>query len=200
MSRMIKTRRLNTIDIESIVDLHYDSFKEFFLTSLGKPFLKIFYNTVISHGDGFGFGAFDNDGNLIGFAIGTNNSSGFYSSILKKNSLKMIYASFSKLAFNPGNVKRLLNSLFSSSSSEFRNVPSLLSICVSNQHESKGIGRMILIEFENDLRQRGYKELILTTDTHQNEYVNQFYVRNNYALNKSFFQGNRQMNLYHKKL
>lgn len=197
---MIEVRSLNIIDMERVADLHYHSFKGFFLTSLGKLFLKIFYNAVIKHKNGFGLGAFDSDNNLLGFAIGTSNSSGFYRSILKDNGLKMIKASFNQLMLKPNNLIQLLRSLLSFSKVEYNDIPTLLSICVSDKFESKGIGRKLLIAFEDNLKLKGFTELILTTDAHNNEYVNQFYLRNDYRLDLSFLQGKRKMNLYYKKI
>lgn len=199
MIKDIELRALKNSDIKEVAELHYNSFKGFFLTSLGRPFLRAFYKAVISHEKSVNFGAF-RDNELIGFAIGTENNSGFYKSILKTNSLKMMVVALPNLISKPLNIKRLISSLFTSNASEYQNIPVLLSICVSQQQESKGVGKMLLEVFENELRGRTLKELILTTDTQDNEYVNQFYQRNNYSLIQSFFQGKREMNLYHKKL
>jgi ribosomal protein S18 acetylase RimI-like enzyme len=196
---MISISKLSKSNISEVVSLHYDSFKGFFLTSLGKPFLALFYNAILLHEDGICIGVFDNE-KLIGFAIGTTNNSGFYTTILKKNYLKMIWMAFPNLIFKPLNIKRLISSLVTSHKSNYKNIPTLLSICVSSRQESKGIGRKLLEAFENELSNSGFKELILTTDFDNNEYVNEFYSRNNYSCVQSFFQGNRKMNLYYKKL
>jgi GNAT superfamily N-acetyltransferase len=192
-------KKLDTSDAKSIAEVHYESFKNFFLTSLGKPFLVQFYKSVLSHPNGFGFGVLF-EGELVGFAIGTKNSSKFYKSILKSNGIKMGIAAFVRLLINPSKIKRLINAFLSSNVSLYKEIPVLLSICVSIRVESKGVGKQLLNAFENELKIKGFNSVALTTDTYDNDYVNQFYTRNNYLKVKSFFQGKREMNLYHKTL
>lgn len=199
---MIKNVEVKTIGIEyadKIAELHFKLFKGFFLTNLGKNFLVQFYKSILTNPLGIGFGAFC-ESELIGFAIGSRNNSGFYYSIIKQNGIKLGVAAFKNIVLNPLNLKRLIISLCTSSSHEFKEIPILLSICVSSEHESKGVGKKLLYEFESNLKFEGFKELILTTDSQNNELVNQFYQRNNYLKVISFLQGKRKMNLYHKKI
>lgn len=199
MNKALEIKKLNENDVKAVTLLHDSSFKGFFLTSLGKSFLEVFYKGILRHEYGFGFGAFHGE-ELVGFAIGTNNNTGFYRAILKKNSLKMLFASFPNLIVNPGSVKRIILSLLSFKNTDYTDVPVLLSICVSQKKEAKGIGKQLLAAFENELKLAGNTELILTTDAKDNDYVNQFYGRNGYILVQSFLQHKREMNLYHKNV
>ena len=195
----IEIRRLTPAEAYPIAALHYRAFKGFFLTSLGEPFLRGFYKALLRHKNGIGFGAFlGND--LVGFAIGTQQNTGFYSAILKTNGLGLLVKALPKLIAQPQGVFRLIKSFGSKVAPAYQNVPMLLSICVDQTKESKGIGKNVLVAFEKELIKLAHDCLILSTDTHDNFYANQFYHKNNYTFVKSFFQGKREMNLYYKKL
>jgi GNAT superfamily N-acetyltransferase len=196
---MIIINKLDESDINDVVILHLNSFNGFFLTSLGKPFLIVFYKSILLSDNGICIGAFS-EKKLIGFAIGTKNNTGFYMSLIKKNFLLMTYKALPKLIFNPSNIKRLIVSLSNAGQPTFKNIPSLLSICVAPNQTSKGVGKRLLLAYENQVKNQGFKEIILTTDFHDNDKVNMFYLNNNYVCAQFVFQGNRKMNLYHKKL
>ena len=55
-------------DINEIVRIHIDAFKGFFLTELGKTFLKKYYSSVLYHPDGILLGCFEN-GKIISIEI-----------------------------------------------------------------------------------------------------------------------------------
>ncbi len=195
----IEIRPVYFDDAAKIATLHHTAFKDFFLTSLGKSFLKTFYESVLSHPNGLGCGAFI-ETELIGFAIGTKSNTGFYKSIVSRNGPALMFNAFWNLLLNPFKLKRLIQSFLTSGDLGYKGIPVLLSICVSNQSESKGIGKQLLAAFEDELKLNKFKELILTTDNKNNDYVNQFYLRNHFVKVQSFFQGKREMNLYHKKI
>lgn len=195
----IEIKRLTIAETRPIAALHYKAFKGFFLTSLGEPFLRGFYQGVLAHHNSLGFGAFVGN-ELVGFAIGTRQNAGFYKDILKTNGVGLFVKALPKLIVQPQSVFRLIKSLNSKAAPIYKNEPILLSICVDQAQESKGIGGQVLAAFEKELIKLAYDCLILSTDAHDNFYANQFYHKNNYTFVKSFFQGKREMNLYHKKL
>ncbi len=198
MDKPISVRKLYPNDAKAIALLHHQSFKGFFLTSLGINFLEVFYRSVLLHRQGLGFGVFK-ESELVGFSLGAQQNTGFYTSVIKQHWLSLIWSALPKL-LNPLKVKRLLSSFRSPQDSTFTNVPVLLSICVSKNHESKGFGGQLLQIFESDLLKLGHKSLLLSTDADNNVSVNKFYQHNNYTFVKSYFQGKREMNLYYKQL
>lgn len=200
MNKEISLRKLNVNDVEDMAVIHFHSFKGFFLTSLGQNFLKVFYKEVLKHKDGIGIGAFDEQEKMLGFAVGAQQNRGFYKKIIKSNGFGLAWVAFPELVKDPAKIIRLVRNLMSKGDQDYNNSPILLSICVKRSQEAKGIGRKLLSEFENVLKELAYNSLILFTDTHNNNYPNQFYQNNNYILVKSFLQGKREMNLYYKKL
>ena len=66
----MEIRDLNISDVSIIAEIHEKSFKEFFLTSLGFNFLTKFYASIIRSKEGIAIGAFNDNNELVGFAIG----------------------------------------------------------------------------------------------------------------------------------
>jgi GNAT superfamily N-acetyltransferase len=197
-------KKLTVNDANDIAKLHYEAFKDFFLTSLGKRFLTIFYQAVLTHPNGLGIGVYDEDNQFSGFAVGTLNNAGFYSSIIKNKWLALGWAAIPAIIMSPGKLKRLLTSIIATkttgSNDTYIELPSLLSICIKPGKHSKGIGTILINNFEKQILSKGLFELTLTTDASNNEYTNSFYQKNDYVCVKSFFQGEREMNLYYKEL
>jgi len=196
---MLKINEIGKNDIKSVSQLHFLSFKGFFLTSLGKGFLNAFYSAILKNENAISVGIFKSD-KLVGFAIGTSKSDNFYKSILKKNFFKLGLFALPNLIFNPLKIRRLVAAFLSAKNHSFSDSPCLLSICVLPDEESRGLGSRLIEAFEHKLLEKGYKELILTTDSVNNDSANAFYKKNKYVCVETFFQSDRKMNLYHKKL
>ena len=63
-------------EINALVIIHTSAFADFFLTKLGKRFLRVYYSSVLSHPEGILLGCYD-ENRLIGFCAATINSNGF---------------------------------------------------------------------------------------------------------------------------
>jgi|688.fasta_scaffold783752_1 ribosomal protein S18 acetylase RimI-like enzyme len=183
---------------KQIVNIHSNAFKNFYLTSLGKPFLNEFYNSILNHNNGFIIGLiFQN--RLVAFAAGTSCEQNFFSDIFKKNFFSLALSCMPALFKNPLKIFSVLEHLINvKSNKEKRTNASLLSICVDPSFPNMGFGQIILKEFENELFKVNDR-ITLTTDALNNQYVNNFYIKNDYLLHSEFFQGKRKMNLYIKK-
>lgn len=195
----MESRILTENDSNAIAELHVEAFKDFFLTSLGKPFLKVFYSGIIAHKDGIAVGLFENE-RLLAFAVGTKCKAGFYSSLLKNKMLSMIFTAIPKVILSPSAISRLFKNLKSTNSFDQRILEggSLLSICVSPNDSGRGLGKKML-EFFEEIAFKSCLLISLTTDSLDNDYVNSFYKTNNYELYDTFLQDRRKMNLYFKK-
>ena len=197
---MITIKALKTEDIKNVSILHQIAFKNFFLTSLGSDFLTKFYASIFRSKDGIAIGAFNNSNELVGFAIGAKTKKGFYKSLLKNNFIPLLFSAFFNLLKQPLKIKRLLQSLLTSETSneEFIDYATLLSICVDPDKKGQKIGKLLLEAFENETLNYS-KGIALTTGKYDKDYGNNFYISNNYILNNEFSQGNREMNFYIKK-
>lgn len=197
---MITIKVLKTEDAKATAYLHQIAFKNFFLTSLGYDFLIKFYTSILRSKDGIAIGAFGENNELVGFAIGAKTKKGFYKSLLKNNFTSLLFSAIFNLLKQPLKIKRLLHSFLTSETSkeEFINYATLLSICIDPDKKGQKIGKLLLEAFENETLNYS-AGISLTTDKYDNDYVNNFYVSNNYFLNNEFSQGNREMNFYIKK-
>lgn len=191
-------KELTSRDSLEIASLHQRAFPNFFLTSLGLSFLKVFYDSVLSHPNGIGVGVFEGQ-KLIGFAVGTTKKDGFYTDVLRRNSINLLATCLIVLIKSPKKIIRLLNAFKKGSDLEenFQGDASLLSICVDPTWGGKGVGREILRYFEEKTFANA-ENISLTTDAEANDGVNEFYKSANYQFIKSFTQGNRIMNFYIK--
>lgn len=193
-------RSLSSKDALQIAKLHHNSFPNFFLTSLGKKFLTVFYKSVLDSADGYGIGIFENN-NLLGFAIGTTKPNGFYKRIAKKNFLPLSIAAIPSFVSHPKKVIQLIQSLRSQNYSIDDDTGVLLSICTLSESQNKGLGSKVINAFEEITKQKKLQNLALTTDFEKNEAANKFYQKKSYILKEHFYTRNgRKMNLYIKKL
>jgi ribosomal protein S18 acetylase RimI-like enzyme len=198
---MITIRVLKLGDTKNIAALHEMAFGNFFLTSLGNSFLCKFYTSIIKSNEGVAIGAFDDKHKLVGFAVGAKTKNGFYKSLLKNNFISLSFSASKSLLKKPTNVIRLAKSFLTTETSNenFLNYATLLSICINPDKKGQKIGKYILEAFELEIN--GYSDgITLTTDKLNNDYVNSFYISNNYILSASFMQGSREMNFYIKQL
>ncbi|MHA8072238.1 GNAT family N-acetyltransferase [Aquirufa ecclesiirivi] len=191
-------KKLEILDVSSIAELHLRAFSNFFLTSLGKFFLCTFYSAILNDSQSISLGLFENNV-LIGFAIGSKRNKSFYKNLIRNNFFKLSLSAFIPFISNPGNIFKLISSLtsFSNSNGNFVDSAVLLSICIEPNSSSHGLGKKLLIKFE-EVAFENSNSILLTTDAENNLYVNKFYSNNGYLIESEYFQGKRKMNLYIK--
>lgn len=164
-------------DIDGIVKIHQEAFKDFFLTSLGEDFLKLYYSTFIKCEDGVVYCAKKND-IIVGFSATSFVSHGFNSKLIKGNLVKYGIMAVKLLFTKPKSVLRLAKNL--NKESNDANVKDdgmyaeLYSIAVSPECQGEGVGRFLLTVTETDVRD--YNNVIsLTTDYCNNDKTIAFY-------------------------
>jgi GNAT superfamily N-acetyltransferase len=194
-------RLLTSRDTRGIVDVHLQAFQSFFLTSLGRRFANKFYSSLLSMPTGIGIGAFDHDGVLIGFAVGSTVAEGFYAGILRRWPFSLIWSVLPALLRHPSKIGRVVLSLRGGSEVKGAEFSSLLSLAVSPRHQGSAFGQRLIAVFEHEVKLKGAKSVILTTDAKENDVVNQFYIQNGYHLRDTYItKYGRMMNRYIKSL
>lgn len=183
--------------IDEVVKIHMDTFQGFFLTFLGKGFLKQLYKGYMEHEDSNLIIAKDGD-ELVGFIAYSSNISDLYKFLIKKK--LMLFAWYSLLAFmkNPRILFRLL-SAFGKSQEVIReeNYIELASIGVKPEVKSKGIGTLMIDFLKQNVDFDKYKYIKLETDAENNEVANHFYVKNGFVLDHVYqTREGRRMNEY----
>lgn len=172
---IIKKAQLS--DVEGIVTIHQQAFKEFFLTSLGEKFLKLYYSTFITSGEGVVYCA-AKDNEMVGFSACSYISRGFNTSLIKKNLIKFAIEALRLLFCKPKSLIRLAKNMNKETKDatieDDGEYAELYSIAVSPSCQGGGYGRKLLMATEEDVKQHNNK-VSLTTDYYNNDKTIAFY-------------------------
>ena len=174
MEASIKLATLD--DLDAIVRIHDEAFPDFFLTSLGKNFLNLYYESVMNSPDGILLiSQYDND--IIGFCAGTLLSSGFNTKLIKKNLLSYIGQGIRLLFSHPIRIWHLYKNLSKENPDVGDNgdYAELLSIGVDPNKQGGGAGKKMLMALEEEVKKKGGSKLSLTTDYKNNDKALGFY-------------------------
>ena len=190
-------------DLPAVVDVHLRAFPGFFLSRLGKGFLREYYRLYLSPGHHLLL-ATNMDGLIIGFASGSSKPEAFYTD-MKLHAYRFVPSLLHAVVFE-GMWRMVLSkalSVFKKSSVNTSverplGYAELASIAVSPESQGRSLGRSLLDAFIKLLRdESGAKGLYLTTDASDNERVVAFYERYGFSLIDEFKQSeNRAMRAY----
>lgn len=180
-------RELAKNDVNRMVDIHLIAFKGFFLTSLGANFLKTYYSSCLKDKSTISLGVFDEKRQLCGFAIGTSSSSGYHNRVLLANFLRFSISIIKVAISRPSILIRLLlNINKSNKKKEQKSYSELFSIAVLPNLRGCGFGYRLLSHYEARAKALGVKQVLLTTDSENNQDVIDFYIRNGYKIYSEF--------------
>jgi len=185
----------------SVVDIHMRSFRGFFLTFMGRPFLNLFYGATLADPSGVAYVARD-ESKISGFVCGTTEPDGFYKRLLKNHLLGFFWASLQGFLRKPSILPRLLRA-FSMPGQPLpaENCATLMSIAVDPDCQGQGVGKLLVSAFLDEVKARGSQYVNLTTDAADNEGTNHFYQSIGFELFRSYSTPEgRAMNEYLIKL
>lgn len=173
---MIDIKAATITDIDTIVDIHQRAFPDFFLTTLGTGFLRLFYKSVLTHPKGILLISANENG-VIGFCAGTMLSAGFNSSLIKNNLFNYTIEGLKVLFTKPMALLHLYKNMSKEDSriGDKGEYAELLSIGVNPKTQRTGAGKSMLQALEVEVKKRGGRELSLTTDYNDNEKAIGFY-------------------------
>ena len=182
---MISCRNSMLSECDKIAEIHLNSFKGFFLTTLGFSFLQAYYRTCVKSRDAISICAIDNDtGVLLGFSVGCYISKGFNKKLIISNFGVYFYQTIALLISKPSALVRLLKNLNKEKNKvhDDGNYAELLSIGVLLEKNGLGIGKKLLLEFEKEVKIKGINKITLTTDADKNDDVLHFYKKSGYKV------------------
>jgi ribosomal protein S18 acetylase RimI-like enzyme len=183
----MKIRDLNISDVSKIAEVHEKSFKDFFLTSLGKRFLETYYAASVKDDTSIGIGLFDTDGNLSGFATGTSQSANFHKALLLQNAFLFFRSLLCVSLSRPNVLVRLVKNINKKSNViDDKQYAELLSIAILPNLKGSGYGKVLLEEFEKKVMIRNISKIALTTDFNDNDSVIKFYNKCGYDVYYDF--------------
>ena len=198
----MEIKKIGREELPAVVEVHKDSFKGFFLTELGDHFLTVYYDCVRKNEQGLLIGLYE-ENQLCGFFAATTLIKGFNKQLIKKNFLRFSLIGLRLLFTQMSSLVRLFKN-FTKTSQEVEDngeYAELLSIGVPVNKQGQGIGKKLLIQFENEMRLKGCSSLSLTTDYNNNEKAIQFYKGLGYTVYYDFITyPNRKMYRMIKKI
>lgn len=169
--------RAKSTDVNDIVKIHQEAFKDFFLSSLGERFLRIYYSSFIKSNDGVVLCAKKND-NLIGFSACSYMSRGFNSSLILHNLAKFGIEIFMLLFSKPKALVRLAKNMNKESDDttidDKGDYAELYSIAVSPSCQGEGVGKKLISATEEVVKKHN-DSISLTTDFYNNDKTIAFY-------------------------
>ena len=176
-------RKATLYDVNAIVEIHINAFKGFFLTSLGRDFLKFYYTCFVKNGETVTMVAEENK-IIYGFSAATTKCKGFNGRLIKGNFFLFGLLTFKMLFRSPKSLLRLIRNLTKKGDGviDKEDYAELYSIGVSRNVQGMGVGKKILIETEKNLKAMGVKRISLTTDYFNNEQAVGFYHSVGYKL------------------
>ncbi len=179
----MKVRKANNKDISNIVEIHLQRFSSFFLTSLGKSFLKVFYKAFLKN-PGILL-VLEDGGQIRGFAAGSRDNRGFFKKLLMNNLFGFTISGVRILLTNPLALKRIAQNAGKAENNKLI-FAELLSI--ATLENKKGYGKILLGEFEKEVARENTANLpvSLTTDYDNNERAVQFYRDNGFEIYEIF--------------
>ena len=172
----MKLRKATINDVDTIVEIHLDAFKGFFLTSLGSAFLKFYYTCFVKSSETVTMVAEEED-MVYGFSASTKVCKGFNSRLIKNNLFAFGMLSLKMLFTSPKALIRLAKNLTKKGEGveDNEDYAELYSIGVSKSAQGKGVGKKLLAASEEILKKEGVRRVSLTTDFDHNEQAVGFY-------------------------
>ena len=194
---MISYGKSTATESVQIAEIHLNSFKGFFLTTLGFSFLKAYYKTCAKSEDAISICAIDDEtGKILGFSVGCYHSKGFNKRLILSNLIIYSYQAIIVFFTKPLALIRIFKNLGKGEGvkKDDSNYAELLSIGVLPDKNGLGIGKNLLMEFESEVKKKGLHKITLTTDAEANENVLQFYKKSGYKVFYDFITyPNRKM-------
>ena len=193
-------RRATLEDLRGIVAIHQKAFQDFFLTRMGRDFLRRYYALVLKYRAGIILVS-ERCGLLEGFACGFVEPSEFYR-LMWRNKWVFALPALSALIRHPSlfagvmyGVQRIQTSAFTSELSA--RSCELSSIAVAPEVSGNGLGKALVQAFLKQSRSMNAQYVYLTTDADENESANRLYLQAGFQHTQRFLQRQgRWMNEY----
>lgn len=190
----VELRPMRLEDVDAVTSVHVAAFPGFFLSFLGRRFLRELYCAIVADPGGIAFVAVDGE-MILGFVAGTSNG-GFYRRAARGRWLRFALASIGAFVRRPAILPRLLRALYAPPSIS-REGAVLMSLAVDPGAQRGGMGTSLTEAFVDGARQRGASAVLLSTDKTGNDRVNAFYQAQGFALSAAYVTPEgRAMNEY----
>lgn len=172
--------------INDIVSIHLNTFQGFFLTFMGRGFLKSMYRSYVEYNNSGILVAFE-DEKPIGFLAYSGDLSGLYKYMINKRLIPFAWYSFGAFFRNPAVFMRLVRAFLKPGETKREEkYMELASIGVAPNVKSKGIGSQLIDALKEQVDFNEYAYITLETDAVNNDSVNHFYQKNRFVQVREF--------------
>jgi ribosomal protein S18 acetylase RimI-like enzyme len=186
--------------INKAVEIHIRAFPGFFLSLLGRKFLRVFYAGFLNERSSIAFVAKEKgkDTKLLGVVVGTQDPNRFFRRLLIKRWWAFCFTSVCPLLKKPAIGFRLFRAiLYRGDLPKGRSGALLSSIAVIPEAQGQGVGGILINKWLDEARKRGVFCCFLTTDAEHNDEVNLFYSGSGWKIDSVFrTPEGRKMNRY----
>lgn len=172
--------------INTVVSIHMNTFKGFFLTFMGRGFLNLMYRSYTEHKDSGILMAFEGE-KAVGFLAYSGNFSGLYKYMIKKRVIPFAWYSLGAFFREPKVFVRLISAFLKPGEvKREEKYIELASIGVEPNFKSNGIGSKLIDALKAQIDFTEYAYITLETDAVNNESANYFYCKNGFVLERKF--------------
>lgn len=201
---MVKIRTVNKNEkdlINELVTIHINTFEGFFLTFMGRGFLRQMYKSYCEHEES-GLLVAEIDGKPQGFLAFSGDFSGIYKFMIKKRLLFFAFYSVGAFFRRPSAFIHIISAFLKPSKSKREEkYVELSSIGVNPEYKSRGIGSLLITELKNSVDFSKYEYITLETDCVNNDAALNFYQKNGFIIFRTYetLEGRKMNELRYRK-
>lgn len=172
--------------INEIVTIHLNTFTGFFLTFMGRGFLKQMYQSYCDY-DESGLLVAEEDGKALGFLAFSSNFSGLYKFMIKTRLIQFGWYSIGAFFRRPSAFMHIISAFLKPGEAKREEkYVELSSIGVDSNVKSKGIGSKLIDALKDNVDFDKYAYINLETDAVDNEGAIHFYEKNGFVRERMF--------------
>ena len=172
--------------IDEIVTIHLNTFTGFFLTFMGRGFLRQMYQSYCDHEES-GLLVAEGDGKTVGFLAYSSDFSGLYKFMIKTRLVQFGWYSMGAFFRRPSAFLYIINAFLKPSEVKRKEkYVELSSIGVDPNVKSKGVGSKLIEKLKKLVDFEEYAYITLETDAVNNEGAIHFYEKNGFIRERMF--------------
>lgn len=196
----MEIRKIDTPDkklIDQVVSIHLETFTGFFLTFMGRGFLRQLYTSYCKHSESGLLVAFE-ENEPVGFLAYSAALGKLYKYMIKTRLIPFGWYAAGAFFRKPAVFMRLVRAFLKPGESAREEAyVELASIGVKPETKGMGVGSRLIDDLKARVDLEKYAYINLETDADNNEVANRFYVKNGFVLYRSFeTPEGRKMNEY----
>lgn len=172
--------------IDEIVTIHLNTFTGFFLTFMGRGFLRQMYQSYCDHEES-GLLVAEGDGKTVGFLAYSSDFSGLYKFMIKTRLVQFGWYSMGAFFRRPSAFLHIIKAFLKPSEVKRKEkYVELSSIGVDPNVKSKGVGSKLIEKLKKLVDFEEFAYITLETDAVNNEGAIHFYEKNGFIRERMF--------------